>query len=216
MTDFSGRSWLSCRCKWATVSAPLKYWCTAALVVDPEEELAVPLLSTFMLYEKLISPALANKLKYSHLEKKGSYINVLVIVHLWCTILRFTSYFWILTSTWTISLSARNSILDLSKFQNSCFFKRHHQPRFTFSSSASHTQNIPRNYTAVWLRAVWAESGFVAALGSRNLWNCVSSNAGQEVSKATTWRLCLQKYFGPSRWLPSETCIAAFPIARDG
>lgn len=142
VSDFSGCSWLSSRYKWATVSAPLKYWCTTALVVGADEELAVPLLSKFMLYEKLISPTLTNKLKYSHFEKEGSYINVLVIIHLRCMILCFTLYFWILTSIWTTSLSARSSILAFSRFQNSCFFKRHHQPCYTSFCPLPHTCRI--------------------------------------------------------------------------
>lgn len=52
----------------------------------------------------------------------------------------FYPIFWILTSIWAASLSARSSILNLSKFPNICSFKQHHQPCYTFSSSASSTE----------------------------------------------------------------------------
>ena len=173
-----------------------------------------------MLYEKWISPTLTNKLifKYGHLEKEVSYINVLFIIHLWCTSLCFTLYFWILSSIWTTSLSARSSILDLNKFQNSWFFQ-------AASSAMLHLFLLcltRRIYLEITLPCGWEQ--FELNLDLWQLWGPKPSGV-VFVSMLVRRSLKLQRdgyvcksILGHSQWFSSETCIAAFRIVkwRDG
>lgn len=128
-------------------------------------------------------------------------------------ILCFTLCFGIFASIWTASLSARSSILNLSRFQIRCSFKQHHQPCYGFSSSASHMEYVWK------LRCPVAQSilDFWQLWGPKPSGVMFLSMLVRRSLKLHDGYAC-KSILSRSVWFPSETCIAAFPIAkrRDG